>query len=74
MEINKLCTIAYFILTCYFLLLQGLLPGRRRYEDEWRTVYVLNKYPSNEPDVELKQKRYADNVIVTAKVRTINIK
>ena len=49
-------------------MLKGLLPGRRRYEDEWRTVYVLNKYPSNEPDVEVKQKRYASNVIVTSKV------
>ncbi|XP_020622281.1 probable phospholipid-transporting ATPase IF isoform X1 [Orbicella faveolata] len=47
--------------------LLGFLPGRRRYEDEWRTVYVLNKYPSDEPDVEVKQKRYANNVIVTSK-------
>ncbi|XP_078379696.1 phospholipid-transporting ATPase IF-like isoform X2 [Oculina patagonica] len=47
--------------------LLGFLPGRRRYEDEWRTVYVLNKYPSDDEDVEVKQRRYADNVIVTAK-------
>ncbi|XP_068732876.1 LOW QUALITY PROTEIN: phospholipid-transporting ATPase IF-like [Montipora capricornis] len=52
--------------------LWGLLPGRRHYEDEWRTVYVLNKYPSDEPDVEVKQKRYADNVIVTAKYTILN--
>lgn len=49
-------------------MLKGFLPGRRRYEDEWRTVYVLNKYPSDDEDVEVKQRRYADNVIVTAKV------
>ena len=32
---------------------------------------MLNKYPSDEPDVEIKQRRYADNVIVTSKVRVI---
>ena len=47
---------------------KGFLPGRRRYEEEFRTVYVLNKYPSDVPDVEVKQKRYANNVIVTSKV------
>ncbi|XP_074634074.1 phospholipid-transporting ATPase IF-like isoform X2 [Acropora palmata] len=52
--------------------LWDLLPGRRRYEEEWRTVYVLNKYPSSDPDVETKQKRYSDNVIVTAKYTILN--
>ncbi|KAM7451065.1 putative phospholipid-transporting ATPase IF [Porites harrisoni] len=48
--------------------LLGLLPGRRHYEDEWRTVYVLNRYPSDEhADIEQKQRRYANNVIVTSK-------
>ena len=47
------------------------MPGRRHYEDEWRTVYVLNRYPSDEHvDIEQKQRRlYANNVIVTSKVR-----
>ncbi|XP_048588932.1 phospholipid-transporting ATPase IF isoform X3 [Nematostella vectensis] len=45
-----------------------LLPGRaHHYEEEWRTVYVSNRYPSNDPDVAIKQKRYADNMIVTSK-------
>ena len=58
----------YFISKSEIFCLKGFLPGRRRYEDEWRTVYVLNKYPSDDPDVEVKQKRYANNVIVTSKV------
>ena len=46
------------------------MPGRRHYEDEWRTVYVLNRYPSDEhADIEQKQRRHANNVIVTSKVR-----
>ena len=47
---------------------KGFLPGRVQHDDEWRTVFVLNKYPSNDTEVEVKQKRYANNVIVTSKV------
>lgn len=39
-----------------------------RHDDGWRTVYVLNNYPSDDADIEVKQRRYADNVIVTSKV------
>lgn len=49
------------------------LPGRVQHDDEWRTVFVLNKYPSNDTEVEVKQKRYANNVIVTSKVGVIEM-
>lgn len=58
----------FFIKMRLVYLLKGFLPGRRRYEDEWRTVYVLNKYPTDDEDVEVKHSRYADNVIITSKV------
>lgn len=44
-----------------------------QHDDEWRTVFVLNKYPSNDTEVEVKQKRYANNVIVTSKVGVIEM-
>ncbi|XP_020907982.1 probable phospholipid-transporting ATPase IF isoform X2 [Exaiptasia diaphana] len=45
-----------------------LIGGRRRqHQDEWRTVYVHNRYPSNDPEVEIKQKHYADNELLTSK-------
>ncbi|XP_027044475.1 probable phospholipid-transporting ATPase IF [Pocillopora damicornis] len=52
--------------------LLGFLPGRVQHDDEWRTVFVLNKYPSNDTEVEVKQKRYANNVIVTSKYTILN--
>ena len=64
-------SLIFFKIKSVISLLKGFLPGRRRYEDEWRTVYVLNKYPSDDADVEVKQSRYADNVIVTSKVSFI---
>ncbi|KAK3727334.1 hypothetical protein QZH41_018176, partial [Actinostola sp. cb2023] len=46
----------------------NLLPGRRhQHVDEWRTVFIHNRYPSHDPDVEIKQKRYSDNELVTSK-------
>ncbi|XP_031559260.1 probable phospholipid-transporting ATPase IF [Actinia tenebrosa] len=45
----------------------SFLGRSHQHADEWRTVYAHNRYPSNDPDIEIKQKHYADNKIITSK-------
>ena len=58
---------------CRHFVLQDFITGTHHYEGEWRTVYVLNRFPSDDPEVEIRHKKFADNVIKTSKVKILDL-